>query len=460
MIISEGGVTLHCGDCLDALRTMPDNSLDSCVTDPPYHLTSIVRRFGADGAAPAQFGTDGAYARASRGFMGKSWDGGDIAFRVELWAEVLRVLKPGGYVVAFSGTRTQHRMVVAIEDAGFEIRDQLAWVYGSGFPKSLDISKAIDKTLGGQRELVAPRSVIAHQRNIGNRRPYMDDPNHMTVGDEPVTDAAKQWRGWGTALKPAWEPICLARKPLIGTNVENVLAWGTGALNIDSCRIGTEDQLRSGASKLWSHYRNGEATADKRYSEDGGTNFAMTPGPRGGDARGRFPANVLHDGSDEVLAAFPQSRGQLAAVGPQHGVKNSVNVYGDYGPREDFQPRGDGGSAARFFYAAKASKADRAGSKHPTVKPIALMQWLCRLVTPSGGVVLDPFAGSGTTGAAALAEGFSVVLCERETEYQADIRRRLNLPGPDEPDFMDIGPLPDSMDLGGAGDEALPDFML
>lgn len=392
---------LHVGDCLDVLKTLPEASVHACVTDPPYHLTSIVKRFGAAGASPAQFGTDGAYARASRGFMGKQWDGGDIAFRPELWAEVLRVLKPGAHLLAFGGTRTFHRMAVAIEDAGFELRDTLMWLYGTGFPKSHDVSKGVDAKLGAERGRVVPRSVIAHQRNADNLRPYMSDPNHTTASGEPASDAGRQWQGWGTALKPAWEPIILARKPLVSTVAANVLEFGTGALNIDGCRVG----------------------------DDGGTK-GCTTGPSNGilgdgligafgkpvPGLGRWPANVLHDGSDEVLTSFPTD------------TRKTQNVYGAMARGSDgAEPRNDTGSAARFFYSAKASKADRAGSKHPTVKPVSLMRYLVRLVTPPGGVVLDPFAGSGTTGRAARDEGFDSTLIERELEYAADIDRRLGL---------------------------------
>jgi DNA modification methylase len=406
----DGRVTLHGGDCRDVLRDMPDASIDSVVTDPPYALVSIGKRFGAANAAPAQEGATGAYARASRGFMGKQWDTGEAAFAVEFWAQVWRVLKPGGHVVAFAGTRTYHRLACAIEDAGFEIRDQLAWCYGSGFPKSHDVSKGIDKAAG------AGRGVVGTDKNFGKSR--LAD-GKTTFGDyagqwditAPATDAARQWQGWGTALKPAWEPIVLARKPLDGPVAANVLAHGTGALNIDGCRVGDD---------VTTTVRNGDSGGNGAYGRDERV-FKRDNPP------GRWPANIVHDGSDEVVAAFPCAPGQQRAVGPQYGAKASVNVFGDYGPRDDFQPRNDSGSAARFFYSAKADKADRMGSGHPTVKPVDLMQWLCRLVTPPGSVVLDPFAGSGSTGEAAWREGFRAILIEREADYQADIAARLTL---------------------------------
>ena len=244
------GYEIKIGDCRESMAGMQESSVDAIVTDPPYEL----------------------------GFMGKKWDGTGVAFDAETWKQALRVLKPGGHLLAFSGTRTYHRMVCAIEDAGFEIRDQIGWVYGSGFPKSLDVSKAIDKALGHERERVAPRSVISHQRNIGNRRPYMDDPNHTTVSDEPASETAAAWQGWGTALKPAWEPIVVARKPLIGTVAANVLAHGTGALNIDGCRVegGTRPLISSPpkGGKFAGVFREG--------SESLGTT-----------SLGRWPANII-----------------------------------------------------------------------------------------------------------------------------------------------------------------------
>lgn len=401
----DGKVTLYGGDNRDVLKSLPDNSIDSIVTDPPYALVSIQKRFGGENAKPTKDGD--VYSRASAGFMGKQWDTGEVAFSEVFWAECLRVLKPGGHVVAFSGTRTYHRMAVAIEDAGFEIRDQLAWAYGSGFPKSHDVSKAIDKGAGP----AAPVAGSIKDETVGQVAKGTE--YERTDKGDPITDAAREWQGWGTALKPAWEPICLARKPLVGTVAENVLEHGTGAINVDGCRVGTEGGTRK------------EKSDDKSTTDSvGGYLNAKAGAPI--DA-GRWPANIVHDGSDEVVSCFPEAPGQLRAVGPQHGAKTSVNTYGDYGPRDDFAPRLDSGSAARFFYTAKADKLDRIGSKHPTVKPVDLMQWLVRLVTPKGGLVLDPFAGSGSTGEAAWREGMRCILIEREEEYQADIAERLRL---------------------------------
>jgi site-specific DNA-methyltransferase (adenine-specific) len=359
-------VQILIGNMRERLKELADGSIDSCVTDPPYHLTSIVKRFGAANAAPAKAGKTGAYARASRGFMGQTWDGGDVAFDPETWAEVYRVLKPGAHLVAFSGTRTYHRMVCAIEDAGFEIRDQLAWIYGSGFPKS--------HNLDGERE------------------------------------------GWGTALKPAWEPICFARKALVGTVAANVAAFGTGALNISGCRIDSEKPTG------WAG-----AGAGGNTWNDGNMGLGTDGEPR--PVEGRWPANILHDGSAEVVAAFPETTSGQMKAGTRlaaQDVAGSV-VYGVYGgDATNADTPGDSGSAARFFYSAKASKADRGeDNPHPTVKPVDLMRWLCRLVTPRGGTVLDPFAGSGSTLIAADAEQFNAIGCELSPEYAALAERRV-----------------------------------
>lgn len=396
-------VTLYGGDNRDVLRDLPDNSIDSIVTDPPYALVSIVKRFGGANAKPAN--DNDVYARASAGFMGKKWDTGEVAFSEVFWAECLRVLKPGGHVAAFSGTRTYHRMACAIEDAGFEIRDQLAWCYGSGFPKSHDVSKAIDKAAGIWRG----RAGAVEEETVGqvaNGTEYA-----RTDKGDPATDAAREWQGWGTALKPSWEPICLGRKPLIGTVAENVLEHGTGAINVDGCRVGQPIKHQPGGLHKGSGTTVGSFTGTTEFQRE---------------EHGRWPANIVHDGSDEVVAAFPDTGQSGVAVQRNGGGQSIWGASNNVGKRDDAGFL-DSGSAARFFYTAKADKQDRMGSKHPTVKPVDLMQWLCRLITPPGGTVLDPFAGSGSTGEAAWREGFSAVLCEREEEYQADIAARLKL---------------------------------
>lgn len=423
-------VTVHHGDSRIVLKTFADASIDSVVCDPPYALVSIGKRFGADGAAPAQSGKTGAYARASAGFMGQKWDTGETAFDPAFWAEVLRVLKPGGHLIAFSGTRTYHRLACAVEDAGFEIRDMVSWLYGSGFPKSHSVSKAIDRHNGDERPVIGTETIANDMRGgaLLDVAHGVDRPSYQRDVTSAASAASAAWEGWGTALKPACEPIVLARKPLDGTVAATVLLHGTGALNIDGCRIG------SGAGGE----RDGEASAARRYTDHGSTNFAPMPGPRGGDAKGRWPANVIHDGSAEVIEAFPDTASGTGAI-----KRASAEGYRGNALGKESRPagtpmisHGDAGSAARFFYSAKADAADRCGSKHPTVKPIDLMAYLCRLVTPKGGVVLDPFAGSGSTGMACLREGFDCVLIEREAEYVADINRRLqHVEGADTPLF-------------------------
>lgn len=422
----DGRIVLHSGDSRDVLKTMGTSSIDSVVTDPPYALVSIAKRFGKPGA---KNNSKDAYQRASAGFMGKQWDTGETAFATEFWAEIYRVLKPGGHVIAASSTRTYHRLASAIEDAGFEIRDQILWLYGSGFPKSLDVSKAIDKAKGCERGKVRvedPRNPRATGGGldgmVGATRPWIEAALERGY-HEAVSDEAVSWQGWGTALKPACEPWVLARKPLIGTVAANVLEHGTGALNIDGCRV----------------VDGSETGGEKPLYTPNGKNAVYGAGAGGGawaNTAGRHPANVIHDGSPEVLAGFPESAGQGGLV---RGTEPSDCHNGIHsGPRTrggiDYKPRGDSGSASRFFYSAKADAFDRIGSKHPTVKPVDLMQWLCRLITPPGGLVLDPFAGTGTTGEAAFREGFRAILIEREEEYRNDIARRMSLAlaGPEE----------------------------
>ena len=423
--------TLHHGDCLEVLRTLPDASVDAVVTDPPYGLA----------------------------FMGKRWD--YDAPSVEVWAECLRVLKPGGHLLAFAGTRAQHRMAVRIEDAGFEIRDMIAWIYGSGFPKSLDVSKAIDRmdaseeqerrrlrfttwvrstgvtsrqideatgtNMGGHYTTAASQPAImtrehleacrhllgdvpewvereadirsVESRNMAEREvvgrkemtdttkaragfsgsthsPDYDGSKRLVAITAPATPEAQQWAGWGTALKPALEPVTVARKPLAGTVAANVLRWGTGAINVDGCRVGTEARPVMVRTE----------TVVSATSMSGQSTGATSSGEL--TTSGRWPANLIHDGSEEATAGLEDS--------------------------------------ARYFYTAKASRSDRdPGNRHPTVKPTDLMRYLCRLVTPPGGIVLDPFMGSGSTGKAAMLEGFRFTGIEREADSFATAERRI-----------------------------------
>lgn len=362
------------GNCLDLLKTLEDNSVDSVVTDPPYEL----------------------------GFMGKSWDSTGIAFNPDVWKETLRVLKPGGYLLAFSGSRTYHRIAVAVEDAGFEIRDQIMWVYGSGFPKSMNISLSMNK------------------KGI---------------------DSSK-WEGWGTALKPAHEPIVMARKPLEGTVVDNVLTWGTGGINIDASRVPGEP-VPINKLEEWSGFGQ---KIEPDYKQEMNTS-------------GRFPANLIHDGSDEVVELFPRAKG-----GAYPAVRGSsdIGAFAQGGTHKDkpnqARVMGDDGSAARFFYCAKANSKDRnegldnfeseqqdlfneandfgdsdSGDKgsskkkniHPTVKPTELMRYLIKLVTPPEGLVLDPFAGSGSTGKAAMLDNYKFIGIEMSEEYVAIAKARI-----------------------------------
>ena len=411
---------LYLGDCLDVLKQIPANSIDSVVTDPPYDLTSVTKRWGKDTKFSQNQSDVG--KRFTRGFMGKTWDGTGIAFKVELWEAVLRVLKPGGHLLSFGGTRTQHRMVCAIEDAGFEVRDLVSWVYGQGMPKSYDISKAIDKSKEMKREVIGINGTMPIQ--TGGRRnaeasalgKFERRENMIT---SPASPEAKQWEGWGSALKPAMETICLARKPLIGTIVENVLEHGTGGLNIDGCRIGYEseadrEKAHNNALGPVERYK----TSKKIY--EGGRDsagFKDTHSPLG-----RWPSNMIHDGSDEVTNLFPH---QSSGGSPIHRSSDKFRTcYGEFKGQEDCPDGigGSSGSAARFFYCAKASPEDRAegttaGNAHPTVKPVSLMQYLARLITPPRGIVLDPFMGSGSTGKACMMEGFFFIGIEKEEEY-------------------------------------------
>jgi len=413
---------VYCGDCQDILKTLPENSVDSICCDPPYEL----------------------------GFMGKSWDNTGIANNKEMWAECLRVLKPGGHLLSFSGTRTYHRMASAIEDAGFEVRDMIEWVYGSGFPKSLNIGKAVDKLQGNDREWISESpfkaseeaELATHGKCQTGRTTHPD-----------ITKGTSEWEGWGTALKPAHEPICMARKPLAEKTVaENVLKWGTGGINIDESRVGT-DIIQS------------VGTIGKQKFQVGNNN----PVEVLGEHTGRFPANLILSDCEEVRECFPESgkgngKGAYNYAGREYDNKDTSMFNGDK-PQAPSNFN-DSGNASRFFksiiYQAKASKSERnngcegledkfraglvgadrdtdqplddvserfrtqpAKNNHPTVKPIALMEYLIKMVTPKGGIVLDPFAGSGSTLVAAKQNGFQYIGIEMTEEYIPIIEARL-----------------------------------
>ena len=359
------------GNNIEELKKFGDNYFDSIVTDPPYEL----------------------------GFMGKSWDSTGVANDVDLWKEVLRVLKPGGYLLSFSATRTYHRMAVAIEDSGFEIRDMIEWVYGSGFPKSLNIANALAKRDGAG--------------TTGNTFPIKSEYQEYTL-----TETAKQYEGWGTALKPAHEPICMARKPLAEKTVaENVLKYGTGGINIDESRVGTEGGTKHEEGEK--EYEN-EIYGKGLYKEFG----KVIPN------LGRFPANLIHDNSEEVLELFPNTH----KAGNKKDMNKNLNYNASsYQMSTNRNPKiaGDnGGFASRFFksiiYQAKASKSERGtANNHPTVKPVALMEYLIKMVTPTNGIVLDPFMGSGTTGVACVLNDFEFVGIDLDKDYCEIARARI-----------------------------------
>jgi len=380
-----GDATLYLGDCLDVVPALI--GIDSVVTDSPYGLQ----------------------------FMGKDWDRGVPGER--FWRVIMDACKPGAHLLAFGGTRTYHQLVCAIEDAGWEIRDTIMWVYGSGFPKSLDVSKAIDKAVGAEREIVGidPNRAtrLVHQRGEYETTCGWDAGNRRIDITAPATEAAKQWDGWGTALKPAVELICLARKPLSEKTIAaNVLKHGVGGLNIDRCRIPINPDVDASQLRTMNRKQR-QDRSEWGFSKESDTPQVIQP------SKGRWPANLIHDGSEEVMGLFPQSSTtgkRVKSDRVQQDVVNTPFTRGKEAPEYI-----DSGSAARFFYCAKASRAERGkGNDHPTVKPIALMRYLCRLITPPNGIVLDPFMGSGSTLIAAPLEGFQSVGIEIE-EHSFDI---------------------------------------
>jgi site-specific DNA-methyltransferase (adenine-specific) len=404
------------GDCLDKLKELEANSVDSIVTDPPYGLA----------------------------FMGKKWDY-DVPSQA-IWEECMRVLKPGGHILSFAGSRTYHRMAVRIEDAGFEIRDQIMWIYGSGFPKSHNIGKNVEKRkVGGIKNLkqVGTKQGIKVETGTSGysySKEYVAGKSmggKQISGEIPVYEITNEWEGWGTALKPAHEPIVMARKPLVGTVADNVLEWGVGGINIDSCRVGNE--------KVSTHSNGVGNTGDKGIYGTFGNQLGSE------EREGRFPANII---LDEEAGRILDEQSGITYSGPTNQkVKYGGGVFGGGNGRVY---EANSGGASRFFYCPKASKKDRdeglttqaksikgrdegqdktavaykarpteRKNIHPTVKPTDLMGYLIRLVTPKGGVVLDPFMGSGSTGKAAVIEGMEFIGIEREEEYYEIAKQRI-----------------------------------
>ena len=408
-----GNATLYCADCRDVLPILTD--LDACVTDPPYGLS----------------------------FMGKAWDY-DVP-GVDIWSEVLCALKPGAHLLSFFGSRTYHRGAIPIEDAGFEIRDQLMWLYGSGFPKSHNIGKAVDKLQGNEREVVESKIKKAGDITGGNFKREGSYPDKQI----DITKGTSKYEGWGTALKPAHEPIVMARKPFTGSVANNVLEYGTGGINIDECRVGDEERTYKGMS------------ANKPQGAGTFRDDNWQPKDIEVTATGRFPANLMHDGSEVVGDIFPETGKSSGGRSYQNTNQMYSGGWADEKGSKVDPGFGDEGRASRYFYCAKTSKKDRdegldmidekamawsnqakaelkrgnldfrnadgdtakhnkvqmRKNTHPTVKPTDLMRYLCRLVTPKGGVIVDPFMGSGSTGKAAVAEGFGFVGIEMSQEY-------------------------------------------
>jgi DNA modification methylase len=401
------------GNNIEELKKFDDNYFDSIVTDPPYEI----------------------------GFMGKGWDASGIANNPEMWAECLRVLKPGGYLLSFSATRTYHRMAVAIEDSGFEIRDMIEWVYGSGFPKSLNIGKAVDKLQGNEREVTGTTKANG-MKAITKSRVEQGYRKNLTIAnfrdERPTTKGTSEWEGWGTALKPAHEPICMARKPLAEKTVaENCLKYGTGGINIDESRVGTEEIITHlvGGENL-NKISRPNANDDDKAKSCGAYGIGAKQKATGETTTttGRFPANLIHDNSEEVRECFPESKSSKfpPTNKPIFDTSNGWNknsIEGGTGGGYE-----DNGNASRFFksiiYQAKASKSERTSqgtiiNGHPTVKPIALMEYLIKMVTPTNGIVLDPFMGSGSTGVACVLNDFEFVGIDLDKDYCEIARARI-----------------------------------
>lgn len=474
--------TLLQGDCREVMRGMADNSVDAIVTDPPYGLSKEPNI-----AEVMQHWINGdVYEHKGGGFMGKSWD--SFVPSPAYWKEVFRVLKPGGHALVFAGTRTQDLMTISLRFAGFEIRDSIrylhngemhedhyssAWVFGSGFPKSANVSKLIDARLGKERT-VTGENKWSHKRKIDG----VDTGNcYGRRTDTPASEPASVYDGWGSALKPAYEPIILARKPLEGTIADNVLMHGTGGLNIDGCRVEhSGESLQGGGTTRGKFAENHNPGWARPWMDDESAREAMrmrsVEAQAKAEAQGRFPANLIHDGSDEVVSLFPSSK----STGGHTGGKTSQTCYGKWDTGKlpaNSGGLGDAGSNSRFFYCAKASKRDRdegleglarqtmgdgigsqpnqqiANNKnpHPTVKPTTLMRYLVRLITPPNGTVLDPFMGSGSTGKAAMLEGFNFIGIEREPEYLEIARQRIEHALSSQSEAQQV-PLEEQLELG------------
>jgi DNA modification methylase len=393
--VSVGAATVFHGSNLDVLPFMADNSVDSIVCDPPYEL----------------------------GFMGKSWDSSGIAYSVELWRECLRVLKPGGHLLAFGGTRTWHRIAVAIEDAGFDVRDSIAWLYGSGFPKSMNIALQLDKKAGLQSDR---GSAI----NVGGKGDRQDIETSVSEANGKLQPAyrdykspeAEKWAGWGTALKPAFEPVVVARKPLIGTVAANVLEFGVGGLNIDASRIGTNPGYKYSADKNGTTFHGQQGERIERTAEKAGKEFIES-------TLGRWPANIILDEYTAGLLDEQSGIGVSKSGGRSTGRNFGQEYDNAFSKERERTGHNDSGGASRFFYVSKANKRDRnegdVTNTHPTVKPTDLMRYLIKLVTPAGGIVLDPFTGSGSTGKAALLDGYQFIGIELTADYLPIIEGRL-----------------------------------
>ena len=405
-------------DSIDHLKTLEANSVDAVVTDPPYGLGNCSPRAVTEALSAWVAGEE--YKPRGAGFMGKSWDA--FVPGPELWREVYRVLKPGGHAIIFAGSRTVDLMGIAVRLAGFEVRDMLHWIYGSGFPKSLDVSKAIDKRAGAEREVIREAKATGSARKIkGTSANAFSRPGQNLEFEPttiqytaPSTDQAKQWEGWGTALKPAHEPALLCRKPLDGAVVDNVERWGVGGLNVDGCRIETEEYIFNGA-------RSATAALSKGIYGD---SRAQAAHQTKGQEIGRWPANILLDPEAASLldlqAGLDASRffycGKATREEKEAGLDGfSLGVSG-----------GMGGTADQTLKTGSGNVRDnKRRNIHPTVKPLAVMRWLCKLITPPGGLILDPFCGSGSTGCAASQLGFRFLGIEREPEYAAIARARV-----------------------------------